>query len=304
MRLWFSRGSEVSIRDQLTTQIILSILSGELKPGQRLPSTRELARRFHLHPNTISAGYRQLEQTRWVQFKKGSGVYVQNRRENEVPGEFALDQLIAKFFRDARNLGSSLSDTRARLRNWLELQPPDHFLLIDPAPALAEIVVHEMREVVNLPVRSCSVDEFTPEKLTGAVPVAVSINESAVRGVLPQDAELLLLHLRSAGNSLAPYLPAPSTALVAIVSSWPTFSKTARTMLVAAGFAPDCLILRDPSQSNWRRGLQQTAAVICDSLTAQKLNGHPRVLVFPLLSESSVEELRAYQQFLNEPLAP
>jgi GntR family transcriptional regulator len=60
MRLWFSRGSEISIRDQLATQIMLSILSGELTPGQRLPSTREFARRFHLHANTISAGYRQL----------------------------------------------------------------------------------------------------------------------------------------------------------------------------------------------------------------------------------------------------
>ena len=65
MRLWFSRASEISIRDQLVTQIVLSILSGDLAPGQRLPSTRELARRFHLHPNTISAGYRQLAHQNW-----------------------------------------------------------------------------------------------------------------------------------------------------------------------------------------------------------------------------------------------
>jgi len=61
MQLWFNRASEVSIREQLVTQVILGILSGDLAPGQRLPSTRELARRFRLHPNTASAGYRQLE---------------------------------------------------------------------------------------------------------------------------------------------------------------------------------------------------------------------------------------------------
>jgi hypothetical protein len=33
------------------------LLSGDLKPGERLPSTRELARRFSIHPNTVSAGY-------------------------------------------------------------------------------------------------------------------------------------------------------------------------------------------------------------------------------------------------------
>ena len=61
MQFWFARGSEVSIREQLVTQVVLGILSDDLAPGQRLPSTRELARRFHLHPNTISAGYRELE---------------------------------------------------------------------------------------------------------------------------------------------------------------------------------------------------------------------------------------------------
>src|SRR5947207_15082293 len=79
MQLWFSRQSDISIRDQLATQIVLAIVSGELEPGQRLPSTRELARRFRLHPNTVSAGYRQLERGNWLEFRKGSGVYVRAR---------------------------------------------------------------------------------------------------------------------------------------------------------------------------------------------------------------------------------
>ena len=40
MQLWFARGSEVTIREQLVTQVILGILSDDLAPGQRLPSTR------------------------------------------------------------------------------------------------------------------------------------------------------------------------------------------------------------------------------------------------------------------------
>jgi GntR family transcriptional regulator len=43
----------------------LAILSGDLEPGEHLPSTRELARRFRVHPNTISAGYRQLVREGW-----------------------------------------------------------------------------------------------------------------------------------------------------------------------------------------------------------------------------------------------
>src|SRR5215469_877985 len=98
MQLWFSRGSDISIRDQLRTQVILGILSGELEPGQRLPSTRQLARRFHLHPNTVSAGYRRLQHEKWVEFRKGSGVYVRRQDSARPPSALALDQLITDFF--------------------------------------------------------------------------------------------------------------------------------------------------------------------------------------------------------------
>ncbi len=78
MQFWFARGSEVSIREQLVTQVVLEILSDDLAAGERLPSTPDLARRFHLHANTISAGYLQLERDRWVEFRRGSGVYLQS----------------------------------------------------------------------------------------------------------------------------------------------------------------------------------------------------------------------------------
>ena len=110
MQFWFARGSEVSIREQLVTQVVLGILSDDLAPGQRLPSTRELARRFHVHPNTISAGYRQLERERWVEFRRGSGVYVRANKPEAAPTpSLALDQMIARMFLAARKLGRDVA---------------------------------------------------------------------------------------------------------------------------------------------------------------------------------------------------
>ena len=37
MRLWLNRTGDVSLREQLITQVVLGILSRELAPGQRLP---------------------------------------------------------------------------------------------------------------------------------------------------------------------------------------------------------------------------------------------------------------------------
>src|SRR5216684_3074584 len=282
MQLWFARGSEVTIREQLVTQVILGILSDDLGPGQRLPSTRELARRF--------------------EFRHGSGVYVRGRKPELVPSSaLALDQLIARLFRSARELGAPLGTVRSRLRQWLELQPPDHFLLIEPEEELRRIVAAEIGRAVTFPVQSCGLHDC-PKTLDGAIPVVLPNRAVAVRQALAEGADLLTLHFRSVPTSLAGWLPAPSGALIGIASGWQDFLKLARTMLNAAGFHPDSLIFRDARKANWQRGLKQTAAVVCDSVTATELPAGCRAIPFQLLSESSIAELRRYVEFIQNPL--
>jgi DNA-binding transcriptional regulator YhcF (GntR family) len=303
MQLWFARGSEVTIREQLVTQVVLSILSDDLTPGQRLPSTRELARRFHLHPNTISAGYRQLEKERWVEFRHGSGVYVRDSKPDVVPSSaLALDQLIDRLFTSARELGAPLATVRSRLRQWLELQPPDHFLLIEPDENLRRILEAEITQSVTLPVQSCSLDDC-PKSPDGAIPVVLPNRVASVRQVLPEGTDVLTLQVRSVPTSLAEWLPAKSGTLIGIASGWPNFLKLARTMLHAAGFHADALVFRDSRKANWQRGLQQTAAVVCDTVTAAQLPVGCRAIPFPLLSESSIGELRRYVEFIQNPLS-
>ncbi|MES2391016.1 MAG: GntR family transcriptional regulator, partial [Acidobacteriota bacterium] len=124
MRLWFAPSSDVPLYRQLVTQVELAILSGDLRPGDRLPSTRELARRYAIHPNTISAGYRILQQEGWTELRHGSGVYVAPRNEAPSTPRQILDQHIADFFRVARELNLSAEDVRARVTQWLEAPPP------------------------------------------------------------------------------------------------------------------------------------------------------------------------------------
>jgi GntR family transcriptional regulator len=305
MQLWFSRQSDISIREQLATQVVLGILSGELAPGQRLPSTREIARRFQLHPNTVSAGYRQLERGNWVEFRKGSGVYVRARKPSVRSDGMELDQLIADFFQSARRLNAPLAAVRSRLRRWLDFQPPDHFILIEPDPQLARIVVCEMQKTVSFPVQSCGPGKFKSDGFAeGAVLVTVSVSDKSMRELLPKNGDVLTLHLRSAGASLALHLPASRSALVGIASGWAPFLKNARTMLIAAGFQSDSLVLRDTTKAGWQRGLKEVAAIVCDTLTAESLSGMPRILSFPLLAESSLKELQDCEQFIRSPLAP
>ena len=103
-------------------------------------------------------------------------------------------------------------------------------------------------------------------------------------------------------TSLAGWLPAPSGTLIGVASRWPDFLKLARTILQAAGFHPDALIFRDAREASWQRGLEQTAAVVCDSVTATLLPTGCRAIPFPLVSETSIEELRSYVEFIQNPL--
>ncbi len=303
MQLWFARASTVSLQEQLKTQIILGILSGDLAPGQRLPSTRELARRYRLHPNTISAGYRQLERDRWVEFRRGSGIYIRDRRPQSAAGSaMSLDRLLADLMRSARELGIPLSAVRLRVRQWLEVQPPDHFLLVEGDEELRRILAAEIQEAVDFPLESCGLEDGLPAAAQGAIALALANKAKLVREVVPEGIELITLAARSVPTSLAGWLPAPPGALLGIVSRWPEFLKLARTILTAAGFHPDSLVFRDARKSGWERGLKQTSAIICDTLTAKSLPKGSFTISFPVLSEASIAELQRYHSFITAAL--
>ncbi len=307
MQLWFNRANEVSIREQLVTQVILGILSGDLAPGQRLPSTRELARRFKLHPNTASAGYRQLEREGWLESRRGSGVFVRESKGKTATrpsGGHTLDQLISDLFLSARELGIPSATVHARLRERLNQAPPDHFLLIEPDEELRKIVAAEIQQALDFPVKSAGLEACkSPAALKGTIPVVLQSKAKIATDALPPGLEFLALQTRSVPESLAGWLPAPKDALVAVASRWPEFLKLGRTMLLASGFHPDTLVFRDASKKNWQRGLAEMAAVVCDSVTAADLGGaktrtSPRVVVFSLLSEASIRQLQDYVKFL------
>lgn len=304
MRLWISHASEVPIREQLMTQIVLAILSQDLKPGARLPSTRELARRFRIHANTVSAAYKDLETTGWLESRHGSGVYIRERSDQKpLSPELGIDRLIASVFGLARQSGIPLAAVRARLRYWLELQPPDHFLLIESDVELANIVRTEIQQAVTFPVMTSDLGACnSPELLQSAIPIAMPSKVASIRAKLPEGIECIGLRVRSVTDSLVPWMPARKQALVAVASRWPDFLKRARTMLVAAGFDSDGLLFRDVRESGWEKGLSQTAAVICDSLTATRMPKGCRAIPFPLLAQASLAELRRYEDFIKQPL--
>ncbi len=300
MRLWLSKNSEVPLRDQLTTQIVLGIVSGDLKAGQKLPSTRELARRYHIHSNTVSAAYNELAHRGWVELRKGSGIYVRKfDTESQLDTQLELDQMISVFLRVAREKGFSLSDIRRRLRYWFRFQPPDHFLVIEPNDDLRKILIAEIEEAVEFPVSGVRPEECSnPIVLTGAAPVAL-IGQGEVARLLPSETSCLLLHSRSVPASLEGERRPPFDALISVASHWPDFLRWAQAVLVAAGVDADALSLRNTDEPGWQKGLASSFYVITDALTARGLPPACNARIFRIIADSSIDELKKFKEFIG-----
>jgi GntR family transcriptional regulator len=301
MRLWLNRNAEIPLREQLITQVVLGILTRELLPGYKLPSTRELARRFGIHPNTASACYRELERDGWLEFRHGSGVFVSNARPSvPLTTEMAVDQLIGELVTKAGKLGASDALVRARLRRWLSFEPPARWLVIEPDPELRKIVTAEMESSLALPVAACAPEECGDANLLErSIPATLPSKAAMVRQLLPAGTALTVLAVNPVASALQAnlqrYLPEHAADLIGIASRWTEFQRIGRTMIVAAGLNPENLLVRDATQPGWKRGLESTAAVICDIVTAQQLPKKCFPIVFRLLDESSIAQLRAVE---------
>jgi GntR family transcriptional regulator len=303
MRLWIARAGGLAVRDQLVAKLLLAILSGDLRPGQRLPSTRDLARRLKVHANTVSAAYSELEREGWVASRRGSGVYVRSR-ERQAPDDpdTALDQFIADLFRSARDRGIPLRRVHNRLRRWLTLHPPDHFAVIEPDEELGRILTTEIEAAVEFPAVTLTPEACRePEALTGAIPVVLLSKYEALRAALPPGAECVALNVRSVPGSLADWMPIPADALIVVASRWQGFLKWARVMLVSAGAHPDSVELRDARRARWRHGLDEATIVIADVVTAANVPRGCRILTFPMIAETSIEALRQHSRFATLP---
>jgi DNA-binding transcriptional regulator YhcF (GntR family) len=295
MKLWFSPSSEVPIYRQMVTQVSLAILAGDLQPGDRLPSTRELARRFSLHPNTISAGYRLLEKEGWTERRHGSGVYVRSDAQRPQTPEQVLEHHIAGFFRAVRELDLPSAAIRARVAEWLASPPPDQFILVEPDEELRNILIAEMRSFTDVPITGMTLAQTqSADAVTAAIAICRPTQEKAVRAALPAGVELITLQIQSANTWLAHWMPNSNGQLLAVVSRWPEFLSTAKTMLIAAGLHPDSLLFRDARKPRWNAGLDEAFAVLTDTYTASLavFPRKPQKILYQVIAEAAREDLR------------
>ena len=111
--------SSVAVYQQIENEIQFAIVSGKLKPGDKLPSVREVSEIITVNPNTVAKAYRDLEVMGIVYTRRGMGVYISRDAHERCRGYCGSD-LARKVFQiaqEAKSMGltkKAFSDLIAR----------------------------------------------------------------------------------------------------------------------------------------------------------------------------------------------
>ena len=85
--------SPIPVYRQIVDAIRSYCVGGELRPGSKLPTVRELAAALGVHFNTVAEAYRVLAEEGWVAIEGRRGVTVLDRERPQAPGvEAAADE--------------------------------------------------------------------------------------------------------------------------------------------------------------------------------------------------------------------
>jgi GntR family transcriptional regulator len=93
--------SPVPVYEQLSNGIRSELVAGRLRPGDHLPTVRELALDLGVHHNTVAEAYRLLAREGWLDLRRGRGALVIARDQPE-PSE----QARTEFARRLRELAA------------------------------------------------------------------------------------------------------------------------------------------------------------------------------------------------------
>jgi len=114
--------SGVPFYRQIIEQIKFAIGRGDLQPGDRLPTVRQLAVDLSINPNTVIRAYRELEIEGVLDTQQGSGTFVGERRPqiDALERRRMLDQILTELLARASGYGFTLDEVLEGLRQRKE----------------------------------------------------------------------------------------------------------------------------------------------------------------------------------------
>jgi GntR family transcriptional regulator len=111
---------------QIATRLRLAVAAGELRPGDALPSVRQLAARLRVNPATVVQAYRDLEIEGFVEMRQGAGTFVRDVQPDKRASERARQAaaLVRHMVTEAGRLGVSVEELQVAIEEEIEVRTP------------------------------------------------------------------------------------------------------------------------------------------------------------------------------------
>lgn len=292
MQIRIIKDSEVPMHEQLAEQIILSIATEKLRPGEALPSVRELARRLKIHHNTVSHAYQVLVRQHWLVRKHGSRVIVRSPKAPTTgaeQGKRDLDDLINATIDAARERGYSLQALRACVRERLLARPPDHILVLEQEEGLRQVLNQEIASAARWPVESSSRDHLrqNPGLAIGALVVTAKHALPEIELCVPKARPAVSITYSPAEEYLLLIQELREPSVVAVASVSELFLKMARAFL-APSLGNDHTLQEVYVLSGTVPDVRSADLVFCDSVACKALT-HRKLVEYRLIDPSSLQ---------------
>ncbi|MER5521122.1 GntR family transcriptional regulator [Streptomyces sp. NPDC048254] len=113
------RRSGVATYVQIVQQTKQALRLGHLRPGDKLPTAREVVEATAINPNTVLKAYRELEREGLVEARRGLGTFVK-RALSTAPAESPLHGELDDWAARARASGLDRDDVAALFTAVLE----------------------------------------------------------------------------------------------------------------------------------------------------------------------------------------
>ncbi len=101
---------------QIVRGVERMLANGKMKPGEKLPSARELAAELKVNPNTVIHAFSQLEIAQITETKRGLGTFVREDVNVEGIRLRILQEAASRFLTEVQSLGLSLEDAQKALK--------------------------------------------------------------------------------------------------------------------------------------------------------------------------------------------
>ncbi|MEK3890146.1 GntR family transcriptional regulator [Bacillus sp. FSL K6-3431] len=106
---------------QIADKIFQQIVRAEIRPGDKLPSVREMAIQSGVNPNTIQRTYTEMERMGVVETKRGQGTFVVEKEEIVMEMKHSMQkEIIGQFVNSMKELGLSKKQIVTGLDDFLK----------------------------------------------------------------------------------------------------------------------------------------------------------------------------------------